>query len=267
MSVKILEKTVALFKSPSEGESDLFVTELQQKNLNVFVVPVLSFAFTNINVLSNKLTDAKTDDYGGVIFTSPRSVTGFSIACQQAEKGPKKSSLGDWRKLKCFVVGKSTASAATAAGFKNMMGQECGNAEKLAGLIITELEASPKLVLFPCSKIRRDHLPDRLKKHDISVDELAIYETLPNPELQMDIDGILRDKKGQSEYMVFFSPSGVNNSLQYLKPPRWDLTKSKIIALGPSTEKELQQKSVEVYAIPKAPTPADLAKLIIEGKE
>lgn len=262
MSVTILEKSVTLYKSPSEGESDLFVTELQEKSLDAFVVPVLSFAFTNINVLSNKLTDSKTDDYGGIIFTSPRSVTGFVIALQLAEKGPKKSSLGDWKNLKCFVVGKSTASAANSAGFKNTSGQDCGNAEKLAEVIISELEASPKLVLFPCSKIRRDHLPDRLKKHDFTVEELVIYETLPNPELQMDIDNIFREKKGQSEYLVFFSPSGVNNALQYLKPPKWDLTKSKVIALGPSTAKELRDKSVEVHAVPKSPTPADLAKLI-----
>ena len=71
-----------------EWITSLFILqELQQNNLDASVIPVLSFAFTNINVLTNKLTDSKTDDYGGIIFTSPRSVTGFIIAFQQAEKG------------------------------------------------------------------------------------------------------------------------------------------------------------------------------------
>ena len=42
-------------------------------------------------------------------------------------------------------------------------------------LFFPELEDSPKLVLFPCSKIRRDYLPDRLKRHGLYFLEFLLF--------------------------------------------------------------------------------------------
>ena len=72
------------------------------------------------------------------------------------------------------------------------------NAAELADKIIKHRE---KEVVFFCGSHRRDELPEILSKHNISVHECIVYETIETPsEISDRYDGIL-----------FFSPSAVKS--------------------------------------------------------
>ncbi|GAB1604216.1 uroporphyrinogen-III synthase-like isoform X1, partial [Argonauta hians] len=261
MSKDIKKNSVILFKSPAEGENDIFQMEMQKSDLTVHVVPVLSFQSLQTDVLAQKISGDTTKKYSGIIFTSTRSVMMLETAIQQLSAYSKKTSCQD---LKCFVVGKSTASAASNLGFKPI-GENSGHGKKLAEFILKEVdkESDSLPLLFPCSKIRNTELPTRLQENGIPVEELTVYETVPNPHLHTCIDTVCKELKGQPEYLVFFSPSGVDSALPFITPI-WDLSQSKVLALGPSTEKQVKAKSIEVAGVSKGPTPTDLAKLIKE---
>ncbi|XP_052828583.1 uroporphyrinogen-III synthase isoform X3 [Octopus bimaculoides] len=261
MSKDIKKNSVILFKSPAEGENDIFLAELQKSELTVNVVPVLSFQSLHTDVLAQKLSGDARNKYSGIIFTSTRSVVVVDSAIKQLTAYNKKTTCKD---LKCFVVGKSTATSAANLGFKPT-GENSGHGKKLAEFILKEIEKKSdcKPILFPCSKIRNDDLPTHLKQNGIPVEEITVYETLPNPHLHICIDGVCKALKGQPEYLVFFSPSGVDSALPFITPV-WDMSQSKVLALGPSTEKQLKAKSIKISGVSKGPTPVDLVKLIKE---
>ena len=98
-------------------------------------------------------------------------------------------------------------------------GSELGNAIVALGNITS--------VNFFCGNIRRNELPDTLKKANIEVKEFVIYESIPAPTVTAtDYDGIL-----------FFSPSAVKS---YLSANRLD-SKTVCFAIGRTTATELRE--------------------------
>ncbi|XP_029645541.2 uroporphyrinogen-III synthase isoform X2 [Octopus sinensis] len=248
MSTDIKKNSVILFKSPAEGENDIFLAELQKSQLSVYVVPVLSFRSLHTDVLAQKLSGDANNKYSGIIFTSTRSVMVLESAIQQLTASSKKTTCKD---LKCFVVGKSTATSAANLGFKPT-GENSGHGKKLAEFILKEVEKKSdcKPILFPCSKIRNDDLPTHLKQNGIPVEELTVYETVPNPQLHTCIDGVCKALKGQPEYLVFFSPSGVDSALPFITPV-WDMSQSKVCNIHFSLSLSLKQ----LFPWPLSPIP------------
>ena len=62
--------------------------------------------------------------------------------------------------------------------------------KELAELIIAEQRTSS--VVFFCGNIRRNELPDTLRSHNITVEEIVVYDTVETPEaLKEEFDGIL----------------------------------------------------------------------------
>lgn len=80
---------------------------------------------------------------------------------------------------------------------KNIIG-EARNASELAQRIV---ETKVSEIIFFCGDKRRDELPNTLKKANIKVHEVVLYETIDTPvKIDEDFDAIL-----------FFSPSGVQS--------------------------------------------------------
>ncbi|XP_012937823.1 uroporphyrinogen-III synthase isoform X1 [Aplysia californica] len=167
-------RCVFLFKSPKENETDKYSEVLTSAGFSPVVVPVLSFKFCNETALQTHV--AALHLFSAVIFTSTRAV--------EAVLSVSTGELSRFADITCFVVGQATALAAKKAGFVPT-GEETGNAEVLSQLIIKCRDPQDKRpMLFPCSSLRRDTLPDSLSKHDISLTEVVAYETCPNEELQ-----------------------------------------------------------------------------------
>ncbi len=72
------------------------------------------------------------------------------------------------------------------------------NASSLADKIIMNEEKS---LIFFCGDLRRDELPHKLAAHNIALEEIIVYKTIPvSKKTEKDYDGIL-----------FFSPSAVES--------------------------------------------------------
>lgn len=101
---------------------------------------------------------------------------------------------------KAYVVGEKTAALLKEAGVSVICWKH------YAVDLLEEIKAKHQDVhfYFPCSSIRRDTLPEGLKRNNIKFTEVTAYHTSLNPRsFETDFDAIL-----------FFSPSGVNSYLQ-----------------------------------------------------
>ncbi len=133
-----------------------------------------------------------------MILTSQRSAESVNKAV---------ADLSDaWKEKRHYCVGVKTAeTAATLLGLKNLAGQDCGNAENLSSLIVQGLTEKyflfiklyniisniefqngylPLPLLFPCSSLKMDTLPRTLAQHDVSIEIVNSYVTVPHPHLQ-----------------------------------------------------------------------------------
>ena len=70
-------------------------------------------------------------------------------------------------------------------------------------------------LLFPCSSIKRETLPSSLQQAGLALEVLVSYTTQPHPDILSNISSILdRLSAGDVVYAVFFSPSGIDYSLE-----------------------------------------------------
>ena len=123
-----------------------------------------------------------------VVFTSMNAVT--AVGEQLGGLKP------DWN---IYSIGTSTDQLVKNYFGEGLIGGTAYNAADLATLIIADRFADE--VIFFCGNQRRDELPDMLRKNDIDVMEIEVYQTTALPQrMEKDYDGIL-----------FFSPSAVES--------------------------------------------------------
>ena len=137
----------------------------------------------------------KVDTVGNiqnVIFTSKNAVRAVFN-----EKSSSPPLLGEKSPMRCFCVGESTKRLLEENG--QNVAEIAQNASDLAKIIIKKHRNES--FLFFCGNLRRNELPDLLKKHKVALKEQIVYKTYMNSKkFNRSFDGIL-----------FFSPSGVQS--------------------------------------------------------
>ncbi|KAK6174345.1 hypothetical protein SNE40_017642 [Patella caerulea] len=252
-TIEYRKNLVFLFKAPKENEEDKFVVSLLDAKYEVVTIPVLSFKYLNTDVLSQCFQHI--DDYSAIIFTSTKAVDAVNLATKQCDNDVNINNIV------CYVVGKSTADAARRAGFSTK-GEETGNAVELSKLIISDHSKSSDLpILYPCANIRRDTLCDLMKQNDIIYKEVIAYETCKNERLEEAVQTSI-DNRGIPEYCVFFSPSGVQYTHPLVVKGLLPLHRTKVAAIGPTTESELLQHGITIYGVAEKPDPESLLKIL-----
>ncbi|XP_074088309.1 uroporphyrinogen-III synthase isoform X3 [Macrotis lagotis] len=127
---------ILLLKDPKDDDSgqDPYIQELRSCGFEATLIPVLSFEFLSLQSFSEKLSHPEA--YGGLIFTSPRSVEAMKLCLEQDNKLDvwKKSLKEKWHVKPAYVVGHATASLVRKIGLATE-GENCGNGEKLAEYI------------------------------------------------------------------------------------------------------------------------------------
>ncbi|XP_054371514.1 uroporphyrinogen-III synthase isoform X3 [Molothrus ater] len=226
---------VLLLKDPKDKDSgpDPYTEELGSYNLEATLIPVLSFEFTSLDSLFEKLSHPEC--YGGLVFTSPRALEAIKICLKEKSKKEawSKSLKQMWNIKPTYVVGKATASLVEEIGLVPQ-GEMAGNAEKLAEYI--------------CSSI--------------PLESLTVYQTAQHPDLQESLSSYF-SQQGIPASIVFFSPSGVKFCLQHIQKLSGDLINQvKFAAIGPSTAKALRDAGVAVSCTAGSPTAQDLAAAI-----
>lgn len=257
MEEEVNPKFVLLLKSPKDSVDggDPYEKVLESNGFTSLSVPVLEFQYKNIEEYSSLLNDV--NNYSSVIFTSQQAVKATEIALNnlkdQQYEAIKKG-------LFCYVVGRATGSAAEKLGLKTK-GEEAGNADRLSEVIIQDSLKDKKPLLYPCGNIRRDLLPKKLKDKDIELKEITVYETVTRQDFCKDIQELVH-KQGLPAYVVYFSPSGVKATLKLFKEHWFQKDMVRVIAVGPSTDNELKQHNIDVFAVMVTPEPDSLLQIL-----
>lgn len=246
---KTLNKTVLLLRAPKDGEEDTFEKGLLEHGYIPLSIPVLDFKFINIVSLSQRLSEIHK--YSAIVFTSQRAVEAVVLALKQLADskptGEERTSLD----LKCYAVGASTCKAAASCGF-SPVGSDCGNAETLAEFISKDTQPSNMPILYPCGNLKKDTLSTKLKASGFSLCEVEVYETVKNEEIDRNVDRLVQ-QKGLPEFVVYFSPSGVKYTEGIVSSGLLPLSQVKVLAIGPTTEKELVSRNIPVSAVAVTP--------------
>ena len=168
--------------------------------------------------------------------------------------------------LPVFAIGKN-GNLVMELGWRSVVCQG-NNSNELADQIIqyNQMIKLTKPILYVCSNIRRDSLPNILKNNGIPLQEIIAYETNDNQDLinrfdqlKLDLKQIfeLKNSKKLMLFMVFFSPSGVkavhhliNNLINEFNDKELDV---KFIALGEATSNAIKQNYCSVWCVSPAP--------------
>nr|XP_030687920.1 uroporphyrinogen-III synthase isoform X3 [Globicephala melas] len=225
---------VLLLKDPKEDDcgQDPYIRELGLYGLEATLIPVLSFEFWSLPSFLEKLSHP--EGYGGLIFTSPRAVEAVELCLEKDNK------------TEVNKIGLHTE------------GENCGNAEKLAEYICSR-ESSALPLLFPCGTLKREILPKMLKDKGIPVESLTVYQTIPHPGIQGNLNSYY-SQQGIPASITFFSPSGLTHSLKHIQELSGDnIDQIKFVAIGPTTAHALAAQGLPVSCTAESPTPQALA--------
>jgi uroporphyrinogen-III synthase len=230
---------VLLLRTPREP--DPYVAALETAGFSAHCVPVLRFEFVDRGALTERMQ--RSGAFAGLVLTSPRAA--------QALRG---IDLTAWQDHPAFVVGPATATEAQKVGLRSI-GADSGSAEELAAVIAARSFDRP--LLFLCGDRRRDVLPDRLRDAGIALEEHIVYRTRGDAEELAEAV-----ERQQPEWLVFFSPSGVETA-EVLAGPSWNRIRK--AAIGSTTADALRASGFAPDAVADAPTPEALAAALLHA--
>ncbi|XP_067565178.1 uroporphyrinogen-III synthase isoform X1 [Pseudorca crassidens] len=228
---------VLLLKDPKEDDcgQDPYIRELGLYGLEATLIPVLSFEFWSLPSFLEKLSHP--EGYGGLIFTSPRAVEAVELCLEKDNKTEvwRKSLQEKWNAKSVYVVGNATASLVNKIGL-HTEGENCGNAEKLAEYICSR-ESSALPLLFPCGTLKREILPKMLKDKGIPVESLTVYQTIPHPGIQGNLNSYYSQQLCHFEEAIFWLhlciwEVGIDLSLRFLQGLKEDRLLNAWLVLG-----------------------------------
>jgi uroporphyrinogen-III synthase len=195
----------------------------------------------------------RLSQYGGIAFTSRRAAQAFIGRMQARRIG---WTQGEGVPL-VWAVGEATA--AELGGMLGTVRVAGGSdttpltaAEILARSMIQEAVQSP--VLFPCGDLRRDELPNELRRHGIRVDEVICYRSVLADESQA------RSAADGGTVLVVASPS-VAGLLARACP---SAPRPELIAVGSTTAASARAAGWSPAAVAEQPTVRALSSAILD---
>jgi uroporphyrinogen-III synthase len=247
---------VVLLKSESDG-NDIFVEELNRNKFAVLSIASIDFGYKNLDTLADKLR--KPTDYEGIIFTSPRSI----VATQHCVQKDTDCLIKFWCDKRNFTVGEASYNHAKKLLSLETTGKDAGNAQNLSAIIIDDYGRKnlSRPFLFPCGNLKQDILEKNLNERSIALECVEVYETIPHPNLESAVKN-LKEQEDDIDFIVFFSPSGVKYSLPFMTHHNVQLSKIKLIAIGPSTKRCMSDNNLECYATCEKPSPESLLDVL-----
>ncbi|GBG35070.1 Uroporphyrinogen-III synthase [Hondaea fermentalgiana] len=211
---------VLLLKEPAKPCK--YATTLAPRNGTVSYCPVLAFERTPdaAQRVVDAILKAQPGDASpgqlGVVVTSPRAAEVIADALRLLETTlsvDERANVPSW--LRSFPVGEETASRLGTFASKSM--GKAGSAKDLLPEILAwvgEAKASRR-VLFVSGNLRRDTIPHGLQEAGISMEEIVVYRTIPDPSPALPEEwtrlqeATINDSPSVPRFAVFFSPSGV----------------------------------------------------------
>jgi uroporphyrinogen-III synthase len=168
-----------------------------------------------------------------IVFTSMNAVE--SVIAQLENNKP------DW---KIFCMGNTTKNIIRKYFGETSIAGTADSASALADVIIQQKNINT--VVFFCGNQRRDELPDKLKQHQIEVNEIEVYRTIETAnKIAHDYNGIL-----------FYSPSAVHSFFSSNKLN----SETILFAIGNTTSEAIKKYANNKIVIAEEPSKEMLAE-------
>lgn len=205
-------------------------------------IPFPVIRFENVDFQFNQ------NDFDYIIFTSSNGVKFFH----------KKYYLKD---IDIIAVGEKTANLLKEIGYKSIIVPQEHSAEGILKHIIQNADMfyGKRLAL-----IRAVEGVDTLIKHKpeyVEIVVVPVYKTMINiPENKQNVELMLRD--GEIDFVVFSSPSTVENFLNIFQQNREIFKNTKVCVIGKTTLKKASDKGIKVSIVAEKPSFEDIAQKI-----
>lgn len=248
-------KKIWLLKSESPNQS--YEELLLENEFVVKSIPTLEFEYLCKEEIETALNSP--DEFGGIVFTSIRGVQSVSDIFVSLSDSVKEK----WKSKLVFVVGQATEKSVKENLKLDSMGSEAGNAKQLGEVIIRNFQPTFKPLLYICGNLKRDDLPNILESQNFKFKLITSYKTVKHKNLEKTIS--LQLHEAIPDYIVFFSPSGVDFAFPIFSELQLDINTVRIIALGPSTNAALLSNKIDVYGVCREPTPKGLLDILSLG--
>ena len=205
--------------------SESLLAEALSKNIEI---DILSFIETTPieTVEVQQEIELAANQMATVVFTSMNAV--------DAVTGMLDGFVPEWN---IYCMGYATKELVKNYFGENAIAGTGDNAAELADQIIENEE--PEEVIFFCGNRRRDELPGKLKKQQIEVNEIVVYQTENTQhKITKAYDGIL-----------FFSPSAVESFFTINKLPEHTI----VFAIGQTTKETVGKFCKNKIVVSKLP--------------
>ncbi|KAJ3317697.1 hypothetical protein HDU76_001084 [Blyttiomyces sp. JEL0837] len=234
----------------------------------MFAAPLSSHQVNLDRLMSMMLAFNHEEGYDALIATSQRVVDSLETAEERIRTIEVLDRVRRWKKTPVFAVGKRTGEQLNKLGYQTL-GETAGRAELLAEIISSHFQpiqaVRPVKLLFLRGDKSLGTLAVKLgQQQNISFDEIVVYETGPNPNLQSG----LKSLPIAPDWTVFFSPSGFDIAKPLLVEYAW-WSSCRVAALGPTTAAHIgkEENGVRVDAVAQSPNAAALCVAIRDSNE
>jgi uroporphyrinogen-III synthase len=203
---------------------DGFIHEAEARGICIDVLPFIQTEPVSLTDAGEKI-DQALEASAKIVFTSVNAVEAVASKIKDQKFAGK-----------IFCIGYATKqSVVKYFGEQSIVGI-ADNAKELVKRI---LDANVVEVIFFCGDQRRDELPDQLKKNNIKVKEMVVYNTILTPKkIEKKFDGIL-----------FFSPSAVKSFFQINQLN----DQAVLFAIGNTTANEIKRFSKNKIVVSEVP--------------
>ncbi|MGI6549009.1 MAG: uroporphyrinogen-III C-methyltransferase [Syntrophomonadales bacterium] len=203
-SQPLFGKTVVVTRARQQASQ--MVTALEALGARVLEFPTI--AITPLNVPNLGEVIERIAEYSWLTFTS---VNGIKVFLSQVyELG---YDIRDLKGPRVCAIGPATAAEAEARGLRVAAVPPEYRAEAVAEILLKETSPGDR-ILLPRARGAREILPRLLSSQGIRVDELEIYESVPEAEIDAAERQLL--EKGLIDIITFTSSSTVKNLVSML---------------------------------------------------
>lgn len=240
----------------SEEDNKNFREQLERKGAEVFELPMIRFELAkNLKTINNALENLEGIDW--IVFTSTKTVEFFFQIAES--KGIKFYYYPD---LKIATVGEKTKLKLEQLGYRTNFVPIQYTAEVLAENMDESIEG--KRILIPQSNLASTEYFDVFKKRGATPVPAIIYENLAVQHSMEEFEAIMHQKM---DYLTFTSGSTFAAFHENMQRGNYSLTQEKVICIGPSSAKVVEQKGISVSAIAEPHTTDGIIRAIEKLEE
>jgi uroporphyrinogen III methyltransferase/synthase len=251
-SLPLAGKTILVTRATKQAEE--FCEILRDYGATVLVLPTIeiippaSWEECDRAILS-------IDQYAGIILTSSNAAESFLRRAMLLNK-PAHDAL---RNVEVFAVGVGTRNSIDGFGVNPKVFSAVTNSAQLADALVKH-RVKENRYLFPKGDLTKKVIPDVLRSHGATVDEVIVYRTIaPRDFHNQSVHEML--KNGKIDLLTFFSPSSIQNFVELMPARLISLITTAVI--GTTTAAEAKHFGLQVHIVPDQPTSKNLADAIV----